>query len=69
MENVTEVISFIKTNWVAIVGAWLALVGFAEYIVKFTETEKDNYILHKIKSTAIKIISIMTKFGFDSKAK
>ena len=65
MEQIKEAIVWLKTNWDSVLTLWACLIGAVEIIVKWTETDKDDAVLGKVRAAGIKIISWLTKFGFE----
>ena len=68
METVKNVAMWIAEHWSEIVSAFLMIVGALEVIAKWTETDKDDKVVSKIKLWAdkinkivIEIISYITK--------
>ena len=75
METVTNVWSWVTSHWTEIVNvittiisALLTIIGALEVIAKWTETEKDDkalskirVVLNKINKIVIEIISYITK--------
>ena len=65
MEHIKEAIVWLKTNWDSVLTLWACLIGAAEIIVKWTDGKKDDAVLGKVRAAGIKIISWLTKFGFE----
>lgn len=65
MEHIIAVWEWLKLHAVDILAVWTAIIGAAEIIVKWTDSKKDDEILGKIRAIGIKIISLLTKFGFE----
>lgn len=68
METVKNVIAWITEHWAEVVSAFLMIVGALEVIAKWTETDKDDKVVSKIRLWAdrinkivIEIISYITK--------
>lgn len=65
MEHITNILAWIKAHGTEILALWAGIIGVAEIIVKWTDSKKDDAILGKIRDIGIKIISLLTKFGFE----
>jgi hypothetical protein len=65
MEVITNIWVWLKTHIADIILLWTTIIGAAEIIVKWTDSEKDDVILGKIRAIGVKIISWLTKFGFE----
>ena len=65
MEHITNVLTWIKAHGAEIFALWAGIIGVAEIIVKWTDSKKDDEVLGKIRAFGIKIISLLTKFGFE----
>ena len=65
MEHIKEAIMWLKTNWDSVLTMWACLIGAAEIIVKWTDSHKDDEVLGKVRSVGVKVISWLTKFGFE----
>ena len=65
MEHIANVLAWIKAHGAEILALWAGIIGVAEIIVKWTDSKKDDEILGKIRAIGIKIISLLTKFGFE----
>lgn len=65
MEVITNIWVWLKTHITDIILLWTTIIGAAEIIVKWTDSEKDDVILGKIRAIGVKIISWLTKFGFE----
>ena len=65
MEHITNILAWIKAHGAEILALWAGIIGVAEIIVKWTDSKKDDAILGKIRDIGIKIISLLTKFGFE----
>lgn len=68
MEHIKNICMWIAEHWSEIVSAFLMIVGALEVIAKWTETDKDDKVVSKIKLWAdkinkivIEIISYITK--------
>ena len=68
METIRTVLSWIAEHWDEVVTAVLSIIGALELIAKWTETDKDDQAVSKIKSivqkvnkVVIEIISYITK--------
>ena len=55
---ISNVVTWVTTNWVQIVSAYLALVGFASIIVKLTPTLKDDDALKWVVKLLGKYIAL-----------
>lgn len=72
MEHITNAVTWLKTNWADILALWACIIGTAEIVVKWTDSKKDDEVIGKVRAVGVKIISWLTKFGFEepkSKAK
>jgi len=65
MEVITNIWVWLKTHLTDIILLWTTIIGAAEIIVKWTDSKKDDEILGKIRAIGVKIISWLTKFGFE----
>lgn len=65
METLLNVWTWIKAHATEILALWTTVIGAAEIVVKWTDSKKDDAILGKIRDIGIKIISLLTKFGFE----
>lgn len=65
MENVITVYTWLKAHIADILAIWAGVIGVAEIIVKWTDSKKDDEVLGKIRAIGVKIISWLTKFGFE----
>lgn len=65
MEHIIAVWTWLKAHAAEILVLWTTVIGAAEIIVKWTDTKKDDAILGTIREIGIKIISLLTKFGFE----
>lgn len=65
MEHITSAVTWLKANWADILALWACVIGAAEIAVKWTDSKKDDEILGKIRSGGVKLISWLTKFGFE----
>lgn len=68
METIRTVLSWIAEHWDEVVTVVLSIIGALELIAKWTETDKDDQAVSKIKSivqkvnkVVIEIISYITK--------
>ena len=68
METIKIVLSWIAEHWDEVVTVVLSIIGALELIAKWTETDKDDQAVSKIKSivqkvnkVVIEIISYITK--------
>lgn len=50
---------------VVVLALWTCLIGAAEIVVKWTDSKKDDAILGRVRALGVKVISILTKFGFE----
>jgi hypothetical protein len=67
MEHINVAITWLKTNWDSVLTLWACLIGAAEVIVKWCDSARAIAVVDKIRSVAVKLISWLTKFGFESK--
>lgn len=65
MEIIISIWTWLKAHFLEIVSLWTTIIGAAEIIVKWTDSKKDDEILGKIRAIGVKIISWLTKFGFE----
>ena len=65
MEHIMSVLTWLKTHATEILSLWAMIIGAAEIIVKWTDSKKDDEVLGKIRAIGVKIISWLTKFGFE----
>lgn len=65
MEHLVNVWLWLKAHAAEILALWTTIIGAAEIVVKWTDSKRDNEILGKIRDIGIKIISLLTKFGFE----
>lgn len=65
MEHITNAVAWLKANWADILALWACLIGAAEIVVKWTDSKKDDAILGRVRALGVKVISILTKFGFE----
>ena len=65
MEHITNVLTWIKAHGTEVLALWATVIGAAEIVVKWTDSKKDDEVLGKIRAVGIKIISLLTKFGFE----
>ena len=65
MEHIKEAVVWLKTNWDSVLALWACRIGTAEIIVKWTDSKKDDAILGRVRALGVKVISILTKFGFE----
>lgn len=69
MEHITNAIAWLKANWDSVLTLWAAIIGAAEIIVKWCDSARAIAIVEKIRAVAVKLISWLTKFGFEAKKK
>lgn len=67
MEHITNIVTWLKANWDAVLTLWACMIGAAEVIVKWCDSARAITIVDKIRSVAVKLISWLTKFGFEAK--
>lgn len=65
----SEIISWVTTNWVKIVEVYLAVIGLASVIVKLTPTLRDDTILQSIVSFIGKWIALNRNSADDDAAR
>ena len=65
MEHMMSGIAWIKEHGSEVLALWATVIGAAEIVVKWTDSKKDDEVLGKIRAAGIKIISLLTKFGFE----
>lgn len=65
MEYVMSVIAWIKAHGSEVLALWATVIGAAEIVVKWTDSKKDDEVFGKVRAIGIKIISLLTKFGFE----
>lgn len=66
MEHITDIVTWLKAHYTDILALWAGIIGVAEIIVKWTDSKKDDAVLGKIRAAGVKVISILTKFGFEA---
>ena len=69
IETATAVYTWLKANWADILSVWVAIIGVAEVIVKWTDSQKDDVVIGKIRAAGVKVISWLTKFGLEQPKK
>lgn len=69
IEHITNAIAWLKANWDSVLTLWAAIIGAAEIIVKWCDSARAIAIVEKIRAVAVKLISWLTKFGFEAKKK
>lgn len=70
MEHITGAYAWLKANWADILALWACIIGTAEIVVKWTDSKKDDEVLGRVRAAGVKVISWLTKFGFEeAKAK
>lgn len=57
MDKIKDIFTWIVSNWDSIIVMLLSFIGGVEVIVKWTETDKDDKVVSKIKSIVKKINS------------
>ena len=67
MEIITSALAWLKAHATEILALWAGIIGVAEIIVKWTETNKDDEILGKIYTFGINLINFLTKLGLIKK--
>lgn len=65
MEHITSALAWLKAHGTEILALWATIIGAAEIIVKWTDTKKDDEFLGSVRTIGIKVISWLTKFGFE----
>ena len=65
MEYITGIVTWTKANWGDILALWTCVIGTAEIVVKWTDSKKDDEVLGKVRAGGVKVISWLTKFGFE----
>ena len=65
MEHIKDIALWLKANWDTVLSLWACIIGAAEIIVKWTDSKKDDEILGRVRALGVKVISILTKFGFE----
>ncbi len=50
METVKEIIVWLKANWDSVLTLWACVIGAAEIVVKWTDSQKDDAVLGKVCS-------------------
>lgn len=58
MQEIMQVIEWVKTNWTTILEVYLAVVGLASVIVKLTPNKKDDVVLSKIVTFIGKYVAL-----------
>lgn len=69
VEFIGNIVEWLKTNWDSVLTLWACIIGAAEIIVKWCDSARAIAIVEKIRAVAVKIISWLTKFGFEAKKK
>ena len=67
MEHIKEAVVWLKTNWDSVLALWASVIGAAEIIVKWCDSARAIAVVEKIRTVAVKLISWLTKFGFEAK--
>ena len=67
MEHIKEAVVWLKTNWDSVLALWACLIGAAEIIAKWCDSARAIAVVEKIRTVAVKLISWLTKFGFEAK--
>lgn len=67
MEHITGAITWLKANWDTVLTLWACVIGAAEIIVKWCDSARAVTAVEKIRAAAVKLISFLTKFGFEAK--
>ena len=67
MEHIKEAVVWLKTNWDSVLALWTCVIGAAEIIVKWCDSARAIAVVEKIRTVAVKLISWLTKFGFEAK--
>lgn len=67
MEHIKEAVVWLKTNWDSVLALWACIIGAAEIIVKLCDSARAIAVVEKIRTVAVKLISWLTKFGFEAK--
>lgn len=65
METIKTVYSWLVEHYSELLTLWAGIIGVAEIIVKWTDSHKDDEVLGKVRAIGVKIISLLTKFGFE----
>lgn len=65
MEPVLNAWAWLKAHFSELAALWVGLIGAAEIVVKWTDSQKDDEVLGKIRAAGVKVISWLTKFGFE----
>lgn len=65
MEMIKNVYSWLVEHYSEVLALWAGIIGVAEIIVKWTDSHKDDEVLGKVRAIGVKIISLLTKFGFE----
>lgn len=58
MQEIMQVIEWVKANWTTILEVYLAVVGLASVIVKLTPNKKDDAVLSKIITFVGKYVAL-----------
>ena len=66
MEHIKEAVVWLKTNWYSGLALWACVIGAAEIIVKWCDSARAIAVVEKIRTVAVKLISWLTKFGFEA---
>lgn len=65
METIKNVYYWLVEHYSEVLALWAGIIGVAEIIVKWTDSHKDDEVLGKVRSVGVKVISWLTKFGFE----
>lgn len=65
METIKTVYAWLVEHYSEVLALWAGIIGVAEIIVKWTDSHKDDEVLGKVRAIGVKIISLLTKFGFE----
>ena len=65
METIKTVYSWLVEHYSEVLALWAGIIGVAEIIVKWTDSHKDDEVLGKVRAVGVKVISLLTKFGFE----
>ena len=65
METIKTIYYWLVEHYSDVLALWAGIIGVAEIVVKWTDSHKDDEVLGKVRSAGVKIISWLTKFGFE----
>jgi len=66
MEHILSAWAWFKAHFGELAALWVGIIGAAEIAVKWTDSQKDDEVLGKIRAAGVKVISWLTKFGLEA---